>query len=89
MEKGFVSPYWIVQGEPDRIQRLKEMFEFNQIQSRQWWGSGCHKMSAFNDSAHGDFKVTDNLAISTLGLPFFRSISESQRFKIESVVNNL
>jgi dTDP-4-amino-4,6-dideoxygalactose transaminase len=89
MAKGFVSPYWIVQGEPDRIQRLKEMFEINQIQSRQWWGSGCHKMGAFNDSAHGDFRVTDELAISTLGLPFFRSISESQRFKIKSVFDNL
>jgi dTDP-4-amino-4,6-dideoxygalactose transaminase len=88
MAKGFVSPYWIVQGSPDRIQRLKEVFEFNQIQSRQWWGSGCHKMKAFKDLAHGDFKMTNELAISTLGLPFFRSISESQRYKIEKVLKN-
>jgi dTDP-4-amino-4,6-dideoxygalactose transaminase len=87
MAKGFASPYWIVQGEPNRIKKLQELFESGQIQSRQWWGSGCHKMSAFKDFAHGDFRMTDKLANSTLGLPFFRSISESQRLKIEEALN--
>jgi dTDP-4-amino-4,6-dideoxygalactose transaminase len=89
MNKGFASPYWIVEGEPERIKRLRSLLESRNIQSRQWWGLGCHKMKAFEKIAGGDYRNTDALAITTLGLPYFRGITDDQRCLIEEVLQEL
>jgi dTDP-4-amino-4,6-dideoxygalactose transaminase len=82
MRKGYVSPYWIVEGEPTHIERLKALMINEGIQTRQWWGSGCHKMPAFDKYATGAYPRTDSVSERTLGLPFFKGISEDQRGKI-------
>jgi dTDP-4-amino-4,6-dideoxygalactose transaminase len=41
------------------------------IDTRQWWGAGCHTSTAFSGCRHEALPVTDALASSTLGLPFF------------------
>ena len=40
------------------------------IDTRQWWGTGCHTTPAFTDCARGDLRHTDRLARSVIGLPF-------------------
>lgn len=82
MKKGYVSPYWIVEGLPTRIQGLKTSMNVGGVQTRQWWESGCHKMPAFKNYANGDFFRTEAISERTLGLPFFRGISEDQKLKI-------
>jgi dTDP-4-amino-4,6-dideoxygalactose transaminase len=40
------------------------------IDTRQWWGEGCHTSTAFLECRREPLPVTDQLAGSTLGLPF-------------------
>ncbi len=48
------------------------------IESRRWWGSGCHRQPAFACCGSTSLAVTDRLATSVLGLPFFADISKAQ-----------
>jgi dTDP-4-amino-4,6-dideoxygalactose transaminase len=89
MSKGFVSPYWIVQDDSERIQELIRLLEARSIQSRAWWGNGCHKMPAFSNFPRGDLSKTELLANTTVGLPFYRSISEFQKLEIEKALKAL
>jgi dTDP-4-amino-4,6-dideoxygalactose transaminase len=40
------------------------------IETRRWWGAGCHTSPAFVAAPRGDLTVTETLAASTLGLPY-------------------
>ncbi len=53
------------------------------IDSRQWWGKGCHRHRAFAEFPHGDLSVTDDLGRRVLGLPFHEALDEAD---IERIV---
>jgi dTDP-4-amino-4,6-dideoxygalactose transaminase len=40
------------------------------IDTRRWWGAGCHASPAFAAAPRSDLTATETLARSTLGLPF-------------------
>jgi dTDP-4-amino-4,6-dideoxygalactose transaminase len=40
------------------------------IETRRWWGLGCHAEPAFADCARTALPVTERLGASTVGLPF-------------------
>jgi dTDP-4-amino-4,6-dideoxygalactose transaminase len=40
------------------------------VETRRWWGRGCHRNAAFADCGHDDLHHTDRLGDSVLGLPF-------------------
>jgi len=40
------------------------------IQSHAWWGTGCHRQTAFKDHPRIPLPTTDFLAAHSLGLPF-------------------
>lgn len=40
------------------------------VETRRWWGSGCHVSPAFADCGRSDLSQTDRLGGSVLGLPF-------------------
>jgi len=40
------------------------------VDTRQWWGGGCHTSQAFADCRREALPVTEALAAATLGLPF-------------------
>ncbi|HEX2817021.1 MAG TPA: DegT/DnrJ/EryC1/StrS family aminotransferase [Phenylobacterium sp.] len=40
------------------------------VDTRQWWGDGCHTSTAFRECRREPLGFTDHLACSTLGLPF-------------------
>ena len=56
------------------------------IDSRKWWGEGCHAQPAFADCPHGPLPVTEELGASVLGLPHF---PEMQRPDVERVTDVL
>lgn len=48
------------------------------IDSRQWWGLGCHRHPAFQGCPRGPLPVTEDLAASVLGLPFYLGLTADQ-----------
>jgi dTDP-4-amino-4,6-dideoxygalactose transaminase len=71
-----VTPYWIVEFEdPDSCSRAALALNTNRIETRKWWGNGCHKMKAFADLASGNFSNTDDIASRVLGLPKYRDLA--------------
>ena len=71
MTRNLIGPYWIVKF-PDRNIKLSvsHYLSDNNIQTRDWWESGCHKMPAFSKINFDNLSNTDDLAARTLGLPF-------------------
>jgi dTDP-4-amino-4,6-dideoxygalactose transaminase len=86
MEKGFVSPYWIINGSETQIQQLRESLELNRISHRMWWGKGLHRMPLFQDMARGEFRNTDKLANTTIGIPMHRNLTEENKERIEKAI---
>jgi len=82
-DKGYVSPYWIIRGHPLEISNIEKQFSHDRIQTRKWWGGGCHKMSAFRNIGKGDLSYTDTIEESYLGLPFFRELTDNEHNRIE------
>ena len=86
LSEGYVSPYWILQATPQMIERIESNFQDAMIQTRRWWGYGCHKMNAFTSIKKTNLQFTDTTALSTLGLPFFKSLTLEERDRIESAL---
>ena len=58
-------------GLPDRsADRVVAALAEDGIDTRQWWGGGCHTSQAFAHCHRDDLTVTERLGASTLGLPF-------------------
>jgi dTDP-4-amino-4,6-dideoxygalactose transaminase len=48
MSKRLVTPYWIIKfGTKEQKLNLSKEFMDRQIETRNWWESGCHQMPAF------------------------------------------
>ena len=56
------------------------------IETRHWWGSGCHRAPAFSGAARTALPVTDRLARSTIGLPFALDMDEDLIGRIADAV---
>jgi dTDP-4-amino-4,6-dideoxygalactose transaminase len=48
------------------------------IETRAWWGQGCHVQPAFAACPRGPLPVTEDLGSRVLGLPHFPDIRESE-----------
>lgn len=48
------------------------------VSTRRWWGAGCHREPAFAGCERGALPVTETLAQSQLGLPFYSTMSEAE-----------
>ena len=60
----------------------------NGVDTRRWWGSGCHVAPAFRDCPASALPVTEALAASSLGLPFFSDLGGAQIQKIASALRS-
>jgi dTDP-4-amino-4,6-dideoxygalactose transaminase len=58
--------------------RIEAFLEAGGISTRRWWESGCHMAPAFRDCPSCALPVTEQLAASTLGLPFFADLGAEQ-----------
>lgn len=52
------------------------------VDTRAWWGEGCHRQPAFEGCMRTSLPVTEQLAASTLGLPFFIDLDEPTSWRI-------
>lgn len=63
--------------------KAKAFLSANNIQSRDWWNRGCHHEPIFQDIQFlNNEGNTDILAETTLGIPFYRDITEDAVLKI-------
>ena len=56
---------------PDSAGQVAESLRRSGVETRSWWGQGCHTQPAFATFPHGDLVVTDELGGRVLGLPHF------------------
>ena len=74
-----MSPYWIIKDLDVCLKReIVELFEANQVATRDWWSLGCHRMPAYASTLleTQNFINTDKIAQTSVGLPFYLSITD-------------
>jgi dTDP-4-amino-4,6-dideoxygalactose transaminase len=76
-EKGIPSPYWIIVLK-DEMQkfRVKEKLIHFGIETKDWWGRGCHANPIFGH-LNVSLPVTENIAKCSLGLPMHAFLTDS------------
>ncbi len=52
-------------------ERIAAHLHHSGIETKTWWGEGCHRMPAFMDCPRGALAVTEELGGRVLGLPHF------------------
>jgi len=57
------------------------------VDTRQWWGRGCHASAAFAGCRRDALAATDRLAASTLGLPFSIDMDAQEIGRIAAALN--
>lgn len=86
LKHGWASPYWIVKSEEERIERIEKSFQHSRISSRRWWNRGCHRMSAYSNIRRGDLSMTNLVSSTTVGLPLFASLDDSELERINQAL---
>jgi dTDP-4-amino-4,6-dideoxygalactose transaminase len=83
-----ISPYWIV-AFPDGLlaSAVEQSLEKAGIESRRWWGNGCHTMQAFRQFDLGEYLETEDAASRSLGLPMFRGIGANEIDRVEECIS--
>jgi dTDP-4-amino-4,6-dideoxygalactose transaminase len=86
-----VNPYWIADFKsPERVFVVERTLAIHGIETRKWWGLGCHKMPAFTKFVSGEvFDVTELIANRTLGLPCFREMTSGDFEYISEVLSKI
>jgi dTDP-4-amino-4,6-dideoxygalactose transaminase len=59
------------------------------IEARKWWGEGCHNHPAYGDCPRTALPITERLAASVLGLPFYPGIGEAEIDAVCDVLRRL
>ncbi len=58
------------------------------VETRRWWGDGCHRSAAFAECPRDHLPVTDALAASTLGLPFAVDLPDDAMERIAAALGS-
>lgn len=81
--QGWVSSYGLVQFEPGvRAAEVASALRRRGIDSRQWWGRGCHGQPAYRPYGRGRLATTEALADQVLGLPFWLGLDAADLAEI-------
>jgi dTDP-4-amino-4,6-dideoxygalactose transaminase len=67
--------------------RVEQALSAANIQTRRWWGNGAHDHPATRHMARTSLPVTESLAQSTIGLPFYRDLDPSAIRRIADCVH--
>ena len=76
-------------GENSDLDRLRAGLRTQGVETRSWWGGGCHTQPAFACFQHTPLPATDMVANHTLGLPFSSQLDRSDVDRIASRLQNL
>ena len=68
---GWVSSTTNVLLLPDSAAAISQRLAESGVETRSWWGAGCHSQPAFQDCPRGPLPVTEDLGSRVLGLPHF------------------
>jgi len=79
---GWVSNTCTVKFDAPIAAAIAEKLAHAGIETRQWWGLGCHRQPAFADCPRGSLEVTDSLAARTLALPFHLELGTAELSRI-------
>ncbi len=67
-------------------ERVSKNLALSGIETRSWWGAGCHTQPAFVDCPRGALQVTEELGARVLGLPHFPDMRKQD---VDAVVHAL
>ena len=84
-----VSPYWLSYSNPERKVEIVKTFKKLNIETRDWWSRGLHNMPAFSKYKDKHFPITEKVADSSVGLPFFRDMKDSDFDRIHEALSNV
>ncbi|MDB5499951.1 MAG: DegT/DnrJ/EryC1/StrS aminotransferase [Phenylobacterium sp.] len=71
----WVSSTCVVGLPANSADRIEARLEAQGIQTRRWWGAGCHRSTAFAGLPTDLLPVTEQAADSTLGVPYFADMT--------------
>jgi dTDP-4-amino-4,6-dideoxygalactose transaminase len=57
------------------------------VETRRWWGQGCHTNTAFAACPRGRLEKTEKLGASVIGLPFALDLGEAQIGRIADALH--
>ena len=81
------TPYWNIQLKNERSRvSLESYLTQRGVETRRWWGDGCHKMPAYEQIGHRELPRTEKFSQTILGLPFHLSMSISDFERIEHLL---
>jgi dTDP-4-amino-4,6-dideoxygalactose transaminase len=83
---GWVSATTSVLLPPRSRDRIAQDLLQSGIETRQWWGEGCHVQPAFMDCPRSTLAVTEELGSRVLGLPHF---PDMQKRDVDDVLGAL
>lgn len=74
----------------ERRDQCRAALDSHGIETRAWWSEGVHRMESFADcKLREPLVVTDHLAQTTLGLPFYIDMSESDIDRVIEVIGSV
>lgn len=74
-----INPYWIVECRDAATARsVGRGLAARGIETRKWWGDGCHVMDAFRAWDRTGLERTEEVAARYLGLPFYRGLGQEE-----------
>jgi len=76
--KGWVSGTTSILLPPRTRERIVQTLLKSGIETRLWWGTGCHTQPAFMDYPRSVLPVTEELGVRVLGLPHFPDIRKQE-----------
>jgi dTDP-4-amino-4,6-dideoxygalactose transaminase len=74
----WVSSTCVVQLPPEQTDAVESALRAQGVDTRRWWGHGCHTSRAFAHHPTDALPVTATLAAATLGLPYFADMDLDQ-----------
>jgi dTDP-4-amino-4,6-dideoxygalactose transaminase len=88
--EGNVSPYWICQFADTNIRnKVEKVLLAEGVETRNWWGSGCHTMPAFSQFRNSEYPETELIASKTLGMPKYRDLRLDEMEFIDHVLESI
>lgn len=80
---------YVVGVDPQAKQAITRCLREANIDYRDWWSNGLHKMQAFGDFLFSEqFPNTDIFASASLGLPFGVGFSPSEILRVTEILNS-
>jgi dTDP-4-amino-4,6-dideoxygalactose transaminase len=84
-----VSPYWLSYSTPEIKAEIVKTFQRFNIETRDWWSRGIHNMPAFSKYKNKAFPITEKVSDSSIGLPLFRDMKDSDFDRIHEALSNV